>query len=89
MTIEVDGARPAGSRIVSVKVGNAPLDDARTYTVAVNDFNARGGDGYLQFRDAQRILPDEDGPLLANEVMVHLRRLGSIRSGVEGRIVFK
>jgi 2',3'-cyclic-nucleotide 2'-phosphodiesterase (5'-nucleotidase family) len=40
-----DLARPAGSRIVSVAVGGAPLDDTREYTVAYTDFMATGGDG--------------------------------------------
>ena len=46
LTIEADLSRPAGSRIVSIKVGGAPLSETRTYRVATNDFMARGGDGY-------------------------------------------
>jgi 5'-nucleotidase len=38
--------RPAGSRIVSLTVGGAPLDASRTYSVAVNSFLAPGGDGF-------------------------------------------
>lgn len=89
MTIEADTARPAGKRILSIKVGGKPLNDARTYTVAVNDFIARGGDGYVQFRDAPRVLPDSDAPLLANEVMVYLRKVGTVKTGVEDRIILK
>jgi 5'-nucleotidase / UDP-sugar diphosphatase len=89
LTIEADTSRSRGSRIVAIKVGSDPLDDARTYTVAVNDFMARGGDGYVQFRDAERLLPEADGSLLANDVMVHVRKLGTVRAGVEGRIVLK
>ena len=38
---------PAGSRIVSVTMADgAPLSDARTYTVIMNDFLATGGEGY-------------------------------------------
>jgi 2',3'-cyclic-nucleotide 2'-phosphodiesterase (5'-nucleotidase family) len=40
-----DLSRPPGSRIVSVSVDGAPLDDAREYTVAYSDFMATGGDG--------------------------------------------
>ena len=53
LAIEVDTTQPAGSRIVSIKVDGAPLDDAKTYASSTNDFMARGGDGYVQFRDAQ------------------------------------
>ena len=66
-----------------------PLDEERIYKVATIDFVARGGDGYVTLRDAKRILPDEDSPLLANEVMVYVRRLGTVRTGVEGRIVLR
>ena len=80
---------PAGSRITSITVGGAPLDEAKTYRVATNDFMARGGDGYNMFRDAQPVLPDVDAPLLANEVMVYIRKAGTVRTGVEGRIVLR
>jgi 2',3'-cyclic-nucleotide 2'-phosphodiesterase (5'-nucleotidase family) len=89
MTVEADGSRPPGSRVTSITVGGAPLDENRIYRVATNDFLARGGDGYQMFADAARLLPDSDAPLLANEVMVHIRKLGTVRSGVEGRIAVK
>jgi 2',3'-cyclic-nucleotide 2'-phosphodiesterase (5'-nucleotidase family) len=87
MAIEVDLKRPAGDRIVAISVGGAPLDDARIYKVAVNDFLARGGDGYVWFRDAKHILPETDSPLLANAVMAYVKNLGTVRTAVEGRIV--
>ena len=89
LTIEVDPKRPAGSRIVSIKVGDAPLDEGKTYRVATNDFLARGGDGYTAFRDAKAVLPPDDSPLLANEVMAYVRQLGTVRTGVDGRIVVR
>ena len=46
MTVEFDPRQPAGSRVLSITVGGAPLDADKTYRVAVNDFMARGGDGY-------------------------------------------
>jgi 2',3'-cyclic-nucleotide 2'-phosphodiesterase (5'-nucleotidase family) len=89
LTIEADLRRPPGSRVIAVKVGGAPLAPERTYRIAIPDFLARGGDGYESFRTARRIMPDDDAPLLANEVMVHLRRLGTVHAAVEGRIVLK
>ena len=41
------------------------------------------------FADAKRLLPDLDAPLLANEVMVYVRQIGTVKTGVEGRIVLK
>ena len=61
----------------------------KIYRVATNDFMARGGDGYTMFVDAPRLLPDPDAPLLANEVMDYIRKLGTVKTGVEGRIVLK
>jgi len=87
LQIEVDASRPAGSRVVSIKVDGQPLDDNKLYTVATNDFMARGGDGYTQFRDAPRLVPDDDAPLLSNAVMVYVRRLGTINEMPLDRIV--
>jgi 5'-nucleotidase/UDP-sugar diphosphatase len=89
LMIEADVSRPAGQRIVSLKVDGAPLDESRNYRIATNDFLARGGDGYDAFRDARHFLKDNDAPLLANEVMVYIRRLETVRTDIEGRLVFK
>lgn len=45
-----------GARLVAVRVGDAPLDDARRYRVATNSFLAAGGDGFGVFRDGKRLL---------------------------------
>ncbi|MGH6769006.1 MAG: bifunctional metallophosphatase/5'-nucleotidase [Xanthobacteraceae bacterium] len=89
MTIEADIRHPPGSRVVAMRVGDAPLDEKRIYRVATNDFLARGSDGYTMFAEASRLLPDPDAPLLANDVMVYIRKLGTVRTGVEGRIALK
>jgi 5'-nucleotidase/UDP-sugar diphosphatase len=89
LTIEADVRRPPGERILSIKVGDAPLDDKRSYRVATNDFLARGGDGYATFRDAHPLLPPADSPLMAAEVIDYIKSLGTIRTGVQGRIVVR
>lgn len=38
LSYEFDSRRPAGQRIISVKVGGKPLDPAATYTLTCNDF---------------------------------------------------
>jgi len=86
IALEADLKRPAGSRITSLKIGGAPLQDAKMYRVAINDFLARGGDGYDTLRDAKKLLPVDDSPLLANQVMVYVRQVGTVKTGVEGRI---
>ena len=89
LLIEADLSRPPGQRIVSLKVDGAPLDESRNYRIATNDFLARGGDGYDAFRDARHFLTVNDAPLLANEVMVYIRKLGTVDTDIEGRLVFK
>jgi 2',3'-cyclic-nucleotide 2'-phosphodiesterase (5'-nucleotidase family) len=89
LKLEFDPKRPAGERILSITVGGAALDPQRTYRVATNDFLARGGDGYSAFAKAKPLVPVDDAPLIANETMVHLRALGTVRTGVEDRIVAK
>jgi 2',3'-cyclic-nucleotide 2'-phosphodiesterase (5'-nucleotidase family) len=89
IALEFDLAREAGRRITSMKVGGAPLDDSRIYRVAVVDFLARGGDDYTMFADALHVTPDNDAPTLVNEVVGYLKRIGTAKTDVEGRLVGK
>ena len=89
LTIEFDPGRPPGERILSLRIGGQPLDPNKIYRIATNDFLAGGGDGYAGFVDGNALLPPEDAPLLANDVIMYVRKLGTVRTGVEGRIVRK
>jgi 2',3'-cyclic-nucleotide 2'-phosphodiesterase (5'-nucleotidase family) len=89
MRAEFDIERPAGSRIVAMQVAGAPLDESRNYRVAVLDFLARGGDDYAMLREARRVTPDNDAPLLVNEVVDYVKMLGTVKTGVEGRTAGK
>lgn len=89
LRFQADLSKPSGQRVLSVHVGNTPLDNAKIYRMATNDFMARGSDGYTMFRDAKPLVPEYDGPLISNEVMVHLRKLGTVKTGIDGRIVLK
>jgi 2',3'-cyclic-nucleotide 2'-phosphodiesterase (5'-nucleotidase family) len=90
MTIEFDPQQPAGNRVLTVAVAGVPLDPNKFYRVAVNDFMARGGDGYVTFAAVDPLLPLEDTPLLSDEVTIYLRDLGhSVQSRIEGRITAK
>ena len=89
LEIEADAGRPPGNRVLSIRVGDAPLDDGKTYSVATNDFMQRGGDGYTMFRDAKPLLQANDSPLMANEVIDYVEHIGTVRSMGGGRIVVK
>jgi hypothetical protein len=86
MRVTFDADRPVSERIIAMEVAGALLDEAKQYRVAVLDFLARGGDDYVQFRDAARITPDNDAPLLTTEVMIFIERAKTITTGVEGRM---
>ena len=48
-----DLARPAGQRIVSMTLDGRPIEDARRYRVAVNNFLATGGDNFTVLKDGR------------------------------------
>ena len=70
----MDVARPAGRRLLSASIGGGPLDPTRRYRVAVPDFLARGGDGYVLLTQAHPVVPSEDGPGLIEIVVEALER---------------
>ena len=76
----------AGSRINSVKVGNSPLGKGRTYTIATNDFLAKGGDGYTVFKQGKVIIDASSAKLMASMVMDYIKSKGTISPKIEGRI---
>jgi 5'-nucleotidase/UDP-sugar diphosphatase len=87
MSVRYRPRAPAGNRVVSVDVGGVPLDPAARYRLAVNNFMLGGGDGYTMLSRGRVLIGATDGKLVANEVMVHLRKLGTIAPEIEGRIV--
>ena len=70
----MDAGRPVGSRILSASIGGNALDPTRRYRVAVLDFLARGGDGYVLLTQAHTVVPSEDGPGLIEIVVEALER---------------
>lgn len=81
-----DPTRPAGSRIVSVQVGNQPLDPMATYTLATNDYMADGGDDYDMLKGLKRLIDISGGTLMATTVMHYIEARGTIAPTLEGRI---
>ena len=89
MTVTVDTSKPAGSRVFDVKVGGAALDPAKSYTLATNDFMGRGGDGYKMLRGGKVLIDASSAKLMANDVMAHVRKLGTVKTGIDGRLNIK
>ena len=87
--IKVDLKAKAGERIVTAEIGGAPLDPARTYRVAANNFVASGKEGFDAFRNGKVVVSETDGDLLANAVMAFVREAGTVSPKIEGRIVME
>jgi 2',3'-cyclic-nucleotide 2'-phosphodiesterase (5'-nucleotidase family) len=86
MTVEVDLKAVPGERVKSVMVGGEPLDPARTYTVATNDYMASGGDGYKAFIGAKNLIDKSGAVLMATQVIDYIAAKGTVEPKVEGRI---
>lgn len=89
LTFEADLKLPQGSRVTALTVDGKPIDLAARYTVASNNFMLEGGDGYSALGRGKTLIGLTDGKLMANEVMIHLRRLGTVEAKIEGRAVLK
>ena len=86
LKIVVDLKQPKGSRVVSVMVGDKPLDPAATYKVATNDFMMDGGDGYTALKGGTVLIGPMQGDLMANDVIDFVAGMGKVDAKVEGRI---
>ncbi|MDB4883729.1 MAG: cpdB, partial [Gemmatimonadetes bacterium] len=84
--ITYDSTRAAGSRLVSVTVGGAPLDSAKRYRLILNDFLATGGEGLGLASSALR---SEPLPIVDLDAFItYLRALPQpVRAPAEVRIV--
>jgi 2',3'-cyclic-nucleotide 2'-phosphodiesterase (5'-nucleotidase family) len=86
LTIEADLNQPPGSRVLALKIGDAALDPAKTYTLATNDFMANGGDGYKVLKEAKQLVSPIDGQIMASQVIGYIEKAGTVAPKVEGRL---
>ena len=86
LRLAYDPGAPAGSRVVEVEVGGAPLDPAKVYTVATNDYMAGGGDGYAALGNGRQLIDAAGATLMATMVMDYVEAAGEVAPAVDGRI---
>ncbi|MGF9757216.1 5'-nucleotidase C-terminal domain-containing protein [Microvirga sp. 0TCS3.31] len=86
---EVDVKEPVGSRVKSVQINGQPLDPAKTYKLATNDFVGRGGDGYRSFIGAKSLIDVSASQLMATQVIDYVAKAGKVAPKVEGRVVLR
>lgn len=84
-----DRSKPAGSRVsgVEVKEGDSfkPIDPAKVYGVATNNYMRGGGDGYKIFATGGTKAYDY-GPGLENVVADYIAKNGAYKPYLDGRI---
>ena len=87
MSFVFDPSKPEGQRVVSATVGGAALDRAKMYTLAVNDFMAAGGDGYVMFKGAKVLA--HTGEMLRDVAVRYFQSVKGVNPQIEGRITVK
>ena len=75
-----------GARVTGVTVGGTPLDDGAFYTLATNDFMARGDDGYAVFQASEMLIDPASGTPMAGQLIDHIAAAGTVAPVIEGRI---
>ncbi|MDE2445513.1 MAG: bifunctional metallophosphatase/5'-nucleotidase [Alphaproteobacteria bacterium] len=89
MKVIADVKKPAGSRVISVMIGDKPLDPKADYKLATNDYMLDGGDGYTALKGGKVTINGGNAKLVANDVLVLVKNRGNIDAKVEGRITIQ
>ncbi|MBK3732271.1 bifunctional metallophosphatase/5'-nucleotidase [Azospirillum brasilense] len=89
LTFTYDPKLPSGTRVTGVTVGGQPLDPAKTYRVATNDYMLKGGDGYAALSRGRTVVDASGAVLMATMVMDYVEANKTVAPKVEGRIVAK
>jgi 2',3'-cyclic-nucleotide 2'-phosphodiesterase (5'-nucleotidase family) len=89
LVIDVDATKAAGARVVSVTVNGQPLDPAKKYKVATNDYMVGGGDGYTAFSNGTVLIDASAAHLMASDVIDYIAAAKNLDAKVEGRITIK
>ena len=90
MKLVFDGKAEAGNRVVSITIDGVEIDADKSYKVATNVFTAQGGDGYDMLKKAYedgRV--SEPGFVDWESFAEHMKSIGTIETGIEGRILAK
>ncbi|WP_060207396.1 bifunctional metallophosphatase/5'-nucleotidase [Sporosarcina koreensis] len=82
-------SKPIGERVLSIYVGDEPLDYKKTYKVALPNFIFAGGDGYTMFTN-DKILVNESNAKTDVEIFTeYVKTLATLDLQPEGRITVK
>ena len=84
MTVRYNPERPAGSRVIGVRVGGESLREDAMYTVAAGSFLVNGGDNYSGFLDSEVIAVGRD---FGQSLVDYFRSRDVVRIPVRGRLL--
>ncbi|WP_328912838.1 MULTISPECIES: bifunctional metallophosphatase/5'-nucleotidase [unclassified Streptomyces] len=76
VSYDIDVAQPAGSRIVNLTFGGAPIDPAARFVLAVNNYRSSGGSNYPHIATAQSVWSDSDE--IRNTIIAWVQAHGTI-----------
>lgn len=83
--LKINASLPLGQQVVEAIINGELLQENRIYTIAVDDFTGKGGDGFTTFLKAKNI---RDTSINMRDVVIeYIRKLGNITHAIEGRIV--
>jgi 2',3'-cyclic-nucleotide 2'-phosphodiesterase (5'-nucleotidase family) len=83
ITFDADISKAKGSRVSNIMVSGVPIDLAREYTVALNNFLGAGGDNYTMFVGSPILV---EYPALDEILIEYIRLHSPVAPAVEGRI---
>jgi len=86
LQFELDGRKPAGSRVARVMINGQPLDEKKIYTFASSNYLIGGGDGYTMFKNAKFLIKEESAEIDSTIVANLISSAGEISPKIEGRI---
>ena len=81
-----DAGRPAGQRVVDVKVNGQPLSETRKYSMAITTFLSDGGDGYAVLKNQTVLLTPDQLPFDFEALRRFIATSRAIAPKVEGRV---
>nr|WP_245250599.1 choice-of-anchor I family protein [Youngiibacter multivorans] len=83
ITFDADISKAKGSRVSNIMVSGVPIDLAREYTVALNNFLGAGGDNYTMLVGSPILI---EYPALDEILVEYLKLHSPVAPAVEGRI---
>lgn len=83
--VKADTRRPAGDRVVAVKINGTAVDPKATYRLVVNSFIAGGGDNHQVLKDAKGRRYDT-GTIDLDALVEYLKKNTPVERKSEGRV---